>query len=64
MSRRVVVVCLTALLFAAPARAQFGGLLDRVKDRAENGAEDEVGRQAEDAARGAVRGDAVKKKDA
>ncbi|HEX7487632.1 MAG TPA: hypothetical protein VF341_01900, partial [Anaeromyxobacteraceae bacterium] len=60
MSRRVVVACLAALLFAAPARAQFGGLLDRVKDRVQHGAEDEVGRKAEDEARGAVRGDAKK----
>ncbi|HEX7624976.1 MAG TPA: hypothetical protein VF400_15470, partial [Anaeromyxobacteraceae bacterium] len=60
MSRRVVVAWLAALLFAAPARAQFGGLLDRVKDRVQHGAEDEVGRKAEDEARGAVRGDAKK----
>jgi outer membrane protein OmpA-like peptidoglycan-associated protein len=60
MSRRVVVACLAAILFAAPARAQFGGLLDRVKDRAQHGTEDEIGRKAEDEARGAVRGDAKK----
>ncbi|GEJ57565.1 OmpA family protein [Anaeromyxobacter diazotrophicus] len=45
------------LAFAFAAQAQFGGLLDQVKERAKRGAADEVGKQAEDAARGAVRVD-------
>ena len=56
MSLRAVVWA-AALALALPARAQFGGLLDQVKERAKHGAEDEVGRQAEGAARDAVRVD-------
>jgi OOP family OmpA-OmpF porin len=56
MSLRAV-VCAVALALALPAQAQFGGFLDQVKERAKRGAEDEVGRQAENAARGAVRVD-------
>jgi OmpA-OmpF porin, OOP family len=60
MSRSMLVGCLAAMLLAAPARAQFGGLVDRVKDRAARSAEDEAARKAEAAARGAVRGDTKK----
>jgi OmpA-OmpF porin, OOP family len=59
MSLRAV-VCTAALALALPARAQFGGFLDQVKERAKHGAEDEVGRQAENAARNAVRVDGSK----
>jgi len=56
MSIRAV-VCAVALALASQAQAQFGGLLDQVKERAKHGAEDEIGRQAEGAARSAVRVD-------
>ncbi|WP_176065261.1 OmpA family protein [Anaeromyxobacter diazotrophicus] len=52
--------CLAALGMATPAEAQFGGFLDKVKDRAARGAQDEVGKQAEQKAREAVRVDGKK----
>jgi outer membrane protein OmpA-like peptidoglycan-associated protein len=61
MSRCLRVACVIAVLLASPARAQFGGfVVDTIKDRVRQGAEDEVGKQTEDAARGAIRGDGKK----
>jgi outer membrane protein OmpA-like peptidoglycan-associated protein len=57
MTRPLGTLALALALFTSPARAQFGGLVDSIKDRAKRGAQDELGRQAEEAARGAVRVD-------
>jgi outer membrane protein OmpA-like peptidoglycan-associated protein len=57
MTRCLEVACLAVALLATPARAQFGGFVDGIKDRAKRGAQDEIGKQAEEAARGAVKTD-------
>lgn len=57
MRRAAWTLAVALALLASPARAQFGGLVDSIKDRAKRGAQDEVGRQAEEAARNAVRVD-------